>query len=190
MHLKRYLLLTACLLTATLLSRAQSAPTTDIATHPNWPQPVLADVSSPTATVHAFYNAISGPKGQLRDWARVRSLFIPSGRIAFVVPPKNGTHADIRLLNLDEYQSLVDANFVKYGFYDHEVVSTIEQFGLMADVYSTYESRSTPEGVPFARGIKSIELLERDSRWYIVQIFWDSERPGLTLPERFLHVQP
>jgi heme-degrading monooxygenase HmoA len=58
----------------------------------------------------------------------------------------------------------------------------------MAHVYSTYESRSHPEDAkPMARGIKSFELLNSANRWYIVQVYWDSERPDNPIPDRHLH---
>lgn len=41
-----------------------------------------------------------------------------------------------------------------------------------------------------ARGIKSFELLNSANRWYIVQMYWDSERPGNPIPDRYLHDSP
>jgi heme-degrading monooxygenase HmoA len=38
-----------------------------------------------------------------------------------------------------------------------------------------------------ARGIKSFELLNSANRWYIVQVYWDSERPDNPIPDRHLH---
>lgn len=34
-----------------------------------------------------------------------------------------------------------------------------------------------------ARGIKSFELLHSANRWYIVQMYWDSERPDNMIPK-------
>lgn len=61
----------------------------------------------------------------------------------------------------------------------------------MAQVYSTYESRSDPKDPrPMARGIKSFELLNSQNRWYIVQVYWDSERPDNPIPDLYLHNGP
>jgi hypothetical protein len=38
-----------------------------------------------------------------------------------------------------------------------------------------------------ARGIKSFELLKSANRWYIVEVFWDWERPDNPIPEHYLH---
>jgi hypothetical protein len=67
-------------------------------------------------------------------------------------------------------------------------VNEIERFGAMAHVYSTFESRShIDDQKPIARSMKSFELLNSGNRWYIVEVYWDWERPGNHIPERYLH---
>jgi hypothetical protein len=54
-------------------------------------------------------------------------------------------------------------------------------------VFSTYESRHTAQdSVPFTRGINSIQLFFDGTRWWLVTVFWDAERPGLTIPREYL----
>ena len=53
----------------------------DLATHSNIPAAKPADVNSVDAIITALYSVISGPKGQPRDWDRMRSLFLPSARL-------------------------------------------------------------------------------------------------------------
>ena len=61
-------------------------------------------------------------------------------------------------------------------------------FGVMSHVYSTYESRTNlDDAKPMARGVKSFELLNSNNRWYILQVYWDSERPDNPLPEQYMH---
>lgn len=87
-----------------------------------------------------------------------------------------------------QYADLSDASGANSGFFDTNVANRVEQFGVMANVYSTYESRSHPgDATPLARGVKSMELLKSGGRWHIVQVYWDSERPGNPLPEAYLH---
>ena len=38
-----------------------------------------------------------------------------------------------------------------------------------------------------ARGIKSFELLNSANRWYIIEVYWDWERPDTPIPERYMH---
>jgi hypothetical protein len=57
----------------------------------------------------------------------------------------------------------------------------------MAHAYSTYESRYDRDSTkPVARGIKSFELLNSNNRWYIVEVYWDSERPDNPIPDHYL----
>ena len=51
-------------------------------------------------------------------------------------------------------------------------------------MWSSYESRRAPGEAPFARGINSMQLLKDGDRWWIVTIYWDSERPDNPLPEK------
>jgi hypothetical protein len=87
-----------------------------------------------------------------------------------------------------EYADISDSQTVSKGFFDRNLANQVERFGVMAHVYSTYESRFDPNSTkPVARGIKSFELLNSDNRWYIVQVYWDSERPDNPIPDRYRH---
>jgi hypothetical protein len=78
--------------------------------------------------------------------------------------------------------------FVLRHIYEFDTKETAAALGITAHVYSTYESRSHPEDAkPTARGIKSLELLNSANCWYIVQVYWDSERPDNPIPDRYLH---
>jgi hypothetical protein len=160
----------------------------ELASHPEWPKANPADVATIEDIVHAFYSAISAPAGGKLDQTRLRSLFVPGGRIASSVPPNSSRTADVRFLSPEEYAALSDANTAKSGFFDSNPANQIERFGVMAHVYSTFESRSHLEDPkPMARGIKSFELLNSANRWYIVQVYWDWERADNPVPERYLH---
>lgn len=146
-----------------------------------------ADVASVDAIIAALYDVISGPAGQARDWDRFRSLFIPDG--ARLVPtgrgPQGARHA---VWTPDEYVSSAGASLESSGFFEREIGRTTEEFGNVVHVFSTYDSKRTladPE--PFARGINSIQLFRDGTRYWIVSIFWDSERPDNPIPGRYLN---
>ena len=62
-----------------------------------------------------------------------------------------------------------------------------QRFGNVAHVFSTYESRRTAsDPTPFSRGINSIQLMHDGARWWVVTIFWDSERPSNAIPAKYL----
>ena len=105
--------------------------------------------------------------------------------------PRSDRAADVIFLSPDDYANLSDAHTVKEGYFDRNSANQVEKFGVMAQVYSTYEARSHPEDAkPMSRGIKSFELLNSANRWYIVQVYWDTERPDNPIPDRYLHDSP
>lgn len=164
------------------------APVPDLKSHPEWPKANQADVATIESTVRAFYDAISTPAGGRLSRDRLRSLFVPAGRIVVVRPPNSGRAADLIFLSPEGYAAISDAQTASEGFFDRNLANHIERFGVMAHVYSSYESRSDRESVkPMARGIKSFELLNSDNRWYIVQVYFDSERPDNPIPDHYLH---
>jgi hypothetical protein len=142
------------------------------------------DVESVDAIIAAIYNVISGPAGE-RDWNRFRSLFIPEGRLTAVRVGKDGKISYV-MMSVEDYINRAGAHFKEQGFFESEASRKTETFGQMAHVYTTYESRNAKDAAPFARGINSIELFNDGKRWWCVSIYWDSERPGNPIPEKYL----
>jgi hypothetical protein len=149
------------------------------------PAAAPADVATIDAIIHALYDVISGPAGP-RDWRRFRSLFAPGARLIPTGRDSTG-HARIRAISPDDYAQRGATAFQREPFYENEIGRTVETFGSIAQVFTAYASRRTPDGTPFARGINSMQFFYDGTRWYCVTIFWDSERPGLTIPDRYLH---
>lgn len=164
-----------------------------VAQQPPAPSPVVvrvppakpADVASIDAIVTALYDVISGPKGQARDWNRMRSLFIPDARL---VPSVNRQPSGrgLVVLSVNDYIATSGPFLVDTGFREREVSKRVEEFGSVAHVFSTYESFREAETTPFMRGINSIQLFNDGTRWWVVSVFWDAERPGLQIPEKYL----
>jgi hypothetical protein len=162
-----------------IVARAQ-APADTTQPHAN-----PADVSSVDAIIAALYDVISGPAGQARDWNRFRSLFIPGARLIPTGHPPNAP-ARTTVITPDEYAQR-SGNLTTRGFFEHEIGRTTDQFGAVTHVFSAYESkRAASDEKPFARGINSIQLFNDGARWYVVTIYWDSERPDNPIPEKYL----
>jgi hypothetical protein len=190
-QLPRRLALLVLALSATAFAQSTPKPTPDLASHPTLPTAVPADVASPVAIVHAFYAVISAPSGGKLDRPRLQSLFLPSGRIAIGLEPESTRPADVLFVTPTQYAVSSDTYTATHGFFDHNLANQVDTFGVMAHVYSTYESRSNPsDPKPMARGIKSFELLNSNHRWYILQVYWDSERPDNPISDRYLHDNP
>jgi hypothetical protein len=169
----------------------QSRPVGSIAGHPDWPKAKPEDVSSPEAIVAAVYSVISGGKGQARDWDRMRSLFVPDARLIPAAPASaaNGgaAHSDAIMLTVDGYIERSGSRLTSDGFFERSIHNETEQFGNIVQVWSTYESRHNLEDAkPFARGINSFQLLKDGDRYWVVNIFWDSESPTKPIPAKYL----
>ena len=92
-----------------------------------------------------------------------------------------------RVLTVEEYIKRAEPTLKANGFFEREIARRIERFGATAHVFSTYESRhAANDPQPFVRGINSIQLFFDGTRWWVVTIFWDSERSGQTIPEEYL----
>jgi hypothetical protein len=142
------------------------------------------DVKSLDAIMKAIYDVISGPPGP-RDWNRFQSLFIPEAHLIFSGKSKEGKSVH-RAMSPTEYQAQAGGFFLKEGFFENSVVNKVDQFGTVAQVFSTYESRHEKGAQPFSRGINAIQLLNDGTRWWVVSILWDSERPDNPIPEKYL----
>lgn len=140
------------------------------------------DVASVDAIISAVYDVISGPAGP-RDWGRMRSLFTPEARLA--VRSVNAPDG-IQFLSLDDYEKNAGAAFMKTGFFETGIHNETVHYDSIAHVFSTYESRRTVDGEPFARGINSIQLLHHQDRWWVVSIYWQAETEDAPIPTHFL----
>lgn len=168
-------------------SPASSAPASSAAAAatPATPAARPADVASIDAILKAAYDVISAPKGHQRDWTRLRSLFAPGARLIPTHTSEDGA-TTARVLNVDEFIRLAaDPDLKKNGFFEDELHRTVQRFGNIAQVFSTYQTRHEAAGKPFQRGINSIQLLFDGHRWWIVTIYWQGERPDLPIPKQF-----
>lgn len=151
-------------------------------------QPDPADVESIDAIVAAAYDVISGPAGEKRDWNRERSLFYPNARLipTASVPGRNDVAIEPQILDIEGYIARAEPLLQK-GFYETEVARRTEQFGWIAHVWSTYESRYDPnDAAPFMRGINSFQLFNDGKRWWILSVYWQHETAEYPIPQKYL----
>lgn len=171
---------------ALLLAAAPLAAQETTTPPPQAPAARAEDVASADAILAALYDVISGPAGQARDWDRFRSLFIPSARLIAVGKRPDGTIVH-RAMTPEDYVRVAGPQLEQRGFFEREIGRTTEQFGAVTHAFSAYDSRvKADDPEPFARGINSIQLLDDGERWWVVTIFWDSERPGQEIPSKYV----
>jgi hypothetical protein len=144
------------------------------------------DVVSMESILAALYDVISGPAGQPRDWDRMRALFAPGARL---IPTVYRPDSTPRLLvwDLEQYIGTAGPRLEANGFFEREIARRVEKYGGVVHVFSTYESRrrATDEAT-IARGINSIQLWNDGKRWWVVTVYWESERPTNPIPAAYL----
>ena len=143
------------------------------------------DVATIDGIVKAYYDVISGPAGQPRQWGRDRTLYWPGIRFFAAGAKKDGT-PQVRVMTHQEYVDATNPGFAKSGFDEHEIHRTMDRIGNIAHVMSTYESRRVAGGPVTARGVNSIDLYWDGARWWITAASWDDERPGQPIPKELL----
>ena len=152
-------------------------------------EPDPADVASIDAIIRATYDVISGPAGKKRDWNRERSLFYPGARLIPTASEAGKVDVDLapQILDVENFIARAEPLFEKAGFCEKEIARRVEQFGQIAHVWSTYESRHDPEDAkPFMRGINSIQLFNDGKRWWILSIYWQHENAEHPIPKKYL----
>lgn len=142
------------------------------------------DVKSIDNVIKALYDVISGEPNTPRDWARFRNLFKPETRL---IPTSKSPQGEFtyRAMTPEEYVQMFTTR-ITTGFYERELSRTVEEYGTITHVFSTYETKQTKDGPVTNRGINSIQLFKDKDRYYILTIFWCAENMGFPLPEKYL----
>jgi len=132
--------------------------------------------------VGALYDVLSGGVGEPRDWERFRSLFRPGARM---IPTGRNAAGEPLLMVWDpeEYIARNAEVLERIGFVEREIARRTEAWGDIAHLFSSYEAFREGQAEPFLRGINAIQLWNDGTRWWIVSVMWEAERPGNPLPE-------
>lgn len=148
--------------------------------------PRAEDVGSLDGIMKAFYEVVSGPAGEPRQWSRDRTLYISGVRFVSMTENEKGQP----VAHVMDHQQFVDASnemVVSKGFFEWEIHRETRRFGNIAHIFSTYESRITKDGPVIARGVNSIELFWDGTRWWIASAIWDDERKNNPIPKDLLN---
>ena len=146
--------------------------------------PSESEVGSIEGITDALYDVISGPAGQ-RNWQRLKALCKPTAQFNALVPTQEGDKI-YQSLSLGEYIGQADPFFLESGFYETETGRVIEEFNGIAQVFSSYETRTEVNGEPFTKGINSIQMVHDEGRWWIVNILWGTATDDYEIPKKYL----
>lgn len=140
-----------------------------------------ADVGTLDGIVNAFYEVVSGPRGEPRQWDRDATLYWPG--TAFTIPASGGG-SGFRNLTPAGFAEESDRFLVESGFVEREIHRETHRFGRIAQIWSTYEWRTADGGT--GRGINGLHLLHDGDRWWITHATWTNETAESPIPEDYL----
>ena len=178
--MERTLLAVTALLLSAPPVRAQDTPARVTVSEVD-PRP--ADVATIDGVVAAYYEVVSGPVGQPRDWGRDRTLYLEP--ILFTIARVDSAGTPFaHTIPWQQYVDGSDTYLVESGFTEREIHRETRQFGNIAHVWSTYEW-TTADGQT-GRGINGLHLFHDGSRWWITHATWDNERAADPIPAEYL----
>ena len=143
------------------------------------------DVSTIDGIMKAYYETISGPAGQPRQWSRERTLWMPGANVVLIIEDEKGKRT-AQIITHEEFVNLADPDMVKNGFFEREIHRITHRYVDWAHIVSTSEARATPTGPVTGHGIDNVELFWDGKRWWITQnsiVFESAKEP---LPKEFL----
>ena len=130
----------------------------------------------------AVDEAVSGPGN--KDRTCLRQILTPDARLIPVGKGQDGTWAP-HVLTVDDYVTRVAKRGDKV-FYERQVKYSVEQYGHIAHLWSTYEVRDTPDGKAEIRGINSMQAVYDGAQWRLIEILWQAETPDEPIPAKYL----
>ena len=135
-----------------------------------------ADRAGIDAALDGVYGVISGPAGQKRDWAKMRSMFTADARLNSI-SSKGLTGG-----SLDHYIETSGPLLEKHGFIERELARRVEVYGNLAHAWSSYEGIGDGGRLKL-RGINSFQLVRQtDGSWKVFTILWQPENAAIPLP--------
>lgn len=141
------------------------------------------DVRTIAGLTEAYYDCISGPIGQKRDFDRFRNLFHPNATFTYSYWSESEQKAKLMEFDFDGYLEKLDY-LDKKGFYEEEISSQITEYGTLVNVISTYRfwmEDQTAEG----RGITMYNYFYDGERYWIMSMLWQMESDRFPIPEEF-----
>lgn len=148
--------------------------------------PKAVPASTVDELIGSFFKAMTGPPGVGHDWEGLRSLFADDGRM-IAARTNDAGGSDPVVLKVDDFIETSREYLDGAGLVESEISRRVEQFGNLAHVLSTYQSkRRVSDAEPYARGIYSFQLIDTGDGWRIVSLFWEFERLGTPIPSKYL----
>lgn len=130
------------------------------------------DVSTLDGIIKAYYDVVTVPQGGKINYERDSLLHITGVRVGSAGIDAKGNPV-LHYTSLKQYHRESDAYMEKSGFYEHETSRRVENVRNIYHVWSSYESKNSPDGKVIAQGTNSIELYFDGKRFWILGWFYD-----------------
>ncbi len=136
-----------------------------------------ADEAAIIAVLRDVYAIISGPAGQARDAARMRTMFAPNARLTALGAKGLNSYT------VEEFIEKAVPYQTRIGFHERELAHRVELYGDIAHAWSSYHGTGQDGANKVdVRGINSFQLVRQNGRWTVQSIFWQAEGPGRPFP--------
>jgi hypothetical protein len=119
-----------------------------------------------------LYASMSFEPGGRPDWCLQAEVFAPGARLVRV-NDSGVFEFDPRTFR-DDFEGMIDSGVLP-SFWEGELWRETHQYGDIAHVLSGYEMRTSRAGEVVSRAVKSMQLFERDGRWWISAMLWRRE---------------
>ena len=145
------------------------------------------DVSSIENLTKAYYDCISGPIGEQRDFERFKNLFHPQAMFTYSYWSEEEQKSKLMIFDIEEYIGKLDY-LDKRGFYEEELANQEVNYGSITQSLSTYRfwmEDKYAEG----RGVTSYNYFFDGNRYWILSMFWQMESEQFPIPEELLNLK-
>ena len=142
------------------------------------------DVTSIEQIGKAYYEIVSGPIGEKRDFDRLRNLFHPDARLTYSYWSEEDQVNKTMPMDIEGYIEKLDY-LDKRGFYEEELFVSSASYGSITQSISTYRfwmEDKTAEG----RGFTSYQYFWDGERYWILSMFWMMESEKYPIPSQYL----
>jgi hypothetical protein len=143
-----------------------------------------ADVNTIDQIIDAYYAITNGPAGP-RDWQRYRSLFKPEAQINAKVFSTSGKLIYVAG-TLTDFIAGVDEYFKVNGYFETEIGRQVHQYQDIAQVFTAYDAKLATNQASYHRGMKSVQLVYDQNRWWILNIVYNNESRRSPIPNEML----
>ncbi len=119
-----------------------------------------------------MYASMSFEPGGEPDWQAQREVFAGHARLVRV--------RDEAVFEFDpssfraDFEQMIASGMLP-SLYERELWHDAKLYGNVAHVLSAYEIRASRNGALVCRAMKSIQLFQKDSRWWISAMIWQRE---------------